>query len=68
MHQIVYFATGADVGTVIVGGEVLMGGFRVPGVDMPAVLQSARREQEPAFRRAGTLSASDRPSVEIISL
>jgi cytosine/adenosine deaminase-related metal-dependent hydrolase len=61
VHQIVYFATGADVDTVIVGGEVLMRGHRVPGVDMPAVLESARREQELAFERAGILPVPDRP-------
>ncbi|MFC2177218.1 amidohydrolase family protein, partial [Actinomycetota bacterium] len=33
VHQIVYFATGADVDTVVVGGEVLMQGRQVRTVD-----------------------------------
>jgi cytosine/adenosine deaminase-related metal-dependent hydrolase len=60
VHQLVYFATGADVDTVIVGGEVLMKGRRVPGVEMPALLESARREQALAFERVGIERAPDR--------
>jgi cytosine/adenosine deaminase-related metal-dependent hydrolase len=53
VHQIVYFATGADVDTVIVGGEVLMQGRRVKSVDVGAVLEAGRHEQALAFARVG---------------
>jgi cytosine/adenosine deaminase-related metal-dependent hydrolase len=53
VHQIVYFATGADVDTVIVGGEVLMQGRRVKSVDLGAVLEAGRHEQALAFARVG---------------
>ena len=60
VHQIVYFAGGADVDTVIVGGEVLMKGRHVKTVDMEAVLETARSEQVLAFARVGLEPASDR--------
>lgn len=60
VHQIVYFATGADVDTVIVGGEVLMQGRQVKTVDVANVLAEARREQALAFARVGIKTAPDR--------
>lgn len=53
VHQIVYFATGADVDTVIVEGEVLMQGRQVNTVDLDEVLATARHEQILAFERVG---------------
>ncbi|MCP3975682.1 MAG: amidohydrolase family protein [bacterium] len=53
VHQIVYFATGADVDTVIVEGEVVMQGRQLNTVDIDEVLAGARREQVLAFERVG---------------
>jgi hypothetical protein len=53
VHQIVYFATGADVDTVVVGGDVLMEARNVRTVDIAAVLEAGRREQALAFERVG---------------
>ncbi len=60
VHQIVYFATGADVDTVIVGGEVLMTRRQVPAVDVAAALDEACRQQELAFARVGLHPAAAR--------
>lgn len=53
VHQIVYFATGADVDTAIVAGEVLMRQRRVKTVDVDAVLEDAAHQQTLAFGRIG---------------
>ncbi len=53
VHQIVYFATGADVDTVIVGGQVLMQDRLVKSVDVGSVLEAGRDEQARAFARVG---------------
>ncbi len=60
VHQIVYFATGADVDSVIVGGEVLMQGRQVKTVDVADVLAEARTEQRLAFARVGLEPAGQR--------
>lgn len=60
VHQIVYFATGADVDTVVVAGEVLMQGRRVRTLDTAAVLESARLEKALAFARVGLEPAAER--------
>jgi cytosine/adenosine deaminase-related metal-dependent hydrolase len=60
VHQIVYFATGADVDTVIVGGEVLMEGRTVQRVDVAEVLEDARRQQALAFERVGLTPVAER--------
>jgi cytosine/adenosine deaminase-related metal-dependent hydrolase len=60
VHQIVYFATGADVDTVIVAGEVLMRRRCVTHLDVRAILDSASREQALAFQRVGIEPASER--------
>jgi cytosine/adenosine deaminase-related metal-dependent hydrolase len=53
VHQIVYFATGADVDTVIVGGEILMQDRLVKTVDVASVIEAGRDEQARAFSRVG---------------
>lgn len=53
VHQLVYYATGADVTTVIVGGRVVVEGGRVLTVDVPTVVDDARREQALAVERTG---------------
>jgi cytosine/adenosine deaminase-related metal-dependent hydrolase len=60
VHQLVYFATGADVETVIVDGEVLMQDRSVATVDTSEVLDAARREQALAFDRVGIRPANAR--------
>ena len=60
VHQVIYFATGADVDTVIVDGKVLMQGRRVTRVDPAAVFDSARREQALAFNRVDLVPPSER--------
>jgi cytosine/adenosine deaminase-related metal-dependent hydrolase len=60
VQQIVYFATGADVDTVIVAGEVLMKGRQVKTVDVGAVLEAGRHEQALAFARVGLDPAAAR--------
>lgn len=60
VHQIVYFATGADVDTVVVDGAVLMRGRRLTQVDSAAVFESARREQALAFQRVDLMPPSER--------
>lgn len=60
VHQIVYFATGADVDTVIVGGDVLMRNRVVTSVDVAEVLDEARTQQQLAFERIGMSQPADR--------
>lgn len=52
-HRIAYFASGADVDTVLVDGEVLMENRRVLGVDEHQVLEMAQRETERMIDRTG---------------
>jgi cytosine/adenosine deaminase-related metal-dependent hydrolase len=44
VHQVVYYATGADVSAVIVGGDVLMEQRQIVSVDVNEVLETARAE------------------------
>jgi len=53
VHQLVYYATGADVATVLVGGEVLMRDRQVCTVDVAGVLTTARREHAAVLERTG---------------
>lgn len=50
-HLLVQYATGRDVAHVVAGGEVLLEDGRHVRVDLPAVLEAARREAEAAFGR-----------------
>ncbi|MGI9642494.1 MAG: amidohydrolase family protein [Acidimicrobiia bacterium] len=52
-HQLVYFATGADVVTVIVDGEVLLDNRDPVGIDIDEILNDARDEQRAALARVG---------------
>lgn len=63
VHQLVYFATGADVDTVIVGGDVLMHGRHQERVDAAAVMDEARAEQRHAFERVGLDPSRSRPGL-----
>ena len=53
VYRIVYYASGEDVSTVLVGGRILMRDGRVLTADEESVLTSAQRESELAIRRAG---------------
>lgn len=57
-----YFATGQDVDTVLVDGQVLMEGRRVQTVDETAVLAGAEREAFALLDRAGARAALDLPA------
>jgi len=61
VHQIVYFATGADVDTVIVDGVVRMRRRTIEHVDLEAVMREARRQQELAVERASAAGATVPP-------
>jgi cytosine/adenosine deaminase-related metal-dependent hydrolase len=62
VHQVVYYAAGADVATVVVGGEVLMRDRVVAGVDVPAVLDEARGVHRAVLDRSGLEAfTADRP-------
>jgi 5-methylthioadenosine/S-adenosylhomocysteine deaminase len=50
---LVYNASGADVHTVIVGGEILLDAGRVTTADEAALLEEARRAARDLMRRAG---------------
>lgn len=52
IHQVVYFATGADVHTVVVAGEVLMHDRSIDGhIDSAGILDEARTQRDAAFGR-----------------
>jgi cytosine/adenosine deaminase-related metal-dependent hydrolase len=51
--RVACFASGSDVDTVIVDGQVLMQGRRVAHVDVAAVLEAAQAECAQMLRRAG---------------
>lgn len=53
LHRIVYAASGQDVDTVIVDGEVIMRNRKVPGVDEAEILATAHEEAVRAMERAG---------------
>jgi cytosine/adenosine deaminase-related metal-dependent hydrolase len=53
VHRIVYEATGADVDTVMVEGNVLMENRQILHVDEGKILQAAEREAELMVRRSG---------------
>lgn len=50
-HLLVQYATGRDVAHVVANGEVLLESGRYVRIDLPAVLERARREAEDAFAR-----------------
>jgi 5-methylthioadenosine/S-adenosylhomocysteine deaminase len=50
---LVYNASGADVHTVIVGGEILLDAGRVVGLDEAGLLESCRVAADDLMRRAG---------------
>jgi 5-methylthioadenosine/S-adenosylhomocysteine deaminase len=52
-QRIAYLASGQDVDTVIVGGEVLMQGRKAPQVDESAILRDADRAMWEVVERAG---------------
>lgn len=60
VQQLVYFATGADVDTVVVGGQVVMRSRQVTSVEVGEVLEAARVEQARAFERVGLPLNSER--------
>ncbi|MDP2871345.1 MAG: amidohydrolase family protein [Bacillota bacterium] len=53
LQRAVYAASGQDVDTVVVDGEILMRGRRVLSIDEQEVLALAHREATAAFARAG---------------
>jgi 5-methylthioadenosine/S-adenosylhomocysteine deaminase len=62
VHQIVYFATGADVATVIVGGEVLVAGGAATSLDVAEVLADGVRQQAEVIERCALEDLlADRP-------
>jgi cytosine/adenosine deaminase-related metal-dependent hydrolase len=60
VQQLVYYATGADVDTVVVDGVVRMRGRELAYTDVDEVLNAAVHEQEAAFARGGIEPAPDR--------
>ncbi len=52
---VVYSASGADVYTVIVNGEIVLDAGRVTMLDEPALLDSCRRAATDLMRRAGVV-------------
>lgn len=62
VHQVVYYATGADVDLVMVGGRTVVRHGQVVTVDVDEVLEAGRREQRLALERADLLRLlEDRP-------
>ena len=61
LWRVVSFANGADVDTVIVGGEVLMEGRRVKTVVEDDVLHAAHEAADRAITDAGLLGALSEP-------
>lgn len=53
VHRVVFFASGADVRDVVVGGEILMRDRVVPHVDEAAVREAAEREAAQMLALAG---------------
>ena len=53
VHRVVYEATGADVDTVMVEGEILMENRQVKHVDEEKILRDAEREAELMVKRSG---------------
>ncbi|MFE7423490.1 amidohydrolase family protein [Rhodococcus sp. NPDC057529] len=53
VHRLMYEATGADIDTVIVGGDLVMEHRRVLGVDEPAALTAAEEQARLLVERAG---------------
>ncbi|HEX2186237.1 MAG TPA: amidohydrolase family protein, partial [Chloroflexota bacterium] len=56
--QLVYSARAADVRTVLVGGRIVVEGGRLTTLDVPTVLEDARRERRRVLARAGIPDAS----------
>ncbi len=44
--HLVYAASGADVAASVIGGRIVMKGRRLPGIDLPAVMEKVRRIAE----------------------
>jgi len=61
LYQIAYSATGQDVDTVVVDGEIVMEGRRLTRIDEGAVLDAARREAEGMIERTGLSHLLDTP-------
>lgn len=53
VHRVVFFASGADVRDVVVGGEILMRDRVVPHVDETAVREAAEAETGAMLARSG---------------
>ena len=53
VHRVVYFASGADVRDVVVGGEVLMRDRVAPHVDEAGIREAAERETAAMLAQSG---------------
>jgi cytosine/adenosine deaminase-related metal-dependent hydrolase len=62
LWRLVCFANGQDVDTVVVGGQVLMEGRRVPHVDIDSVLDEAQLAAELMLDRTGLRPALAEPA------
>lgn len=62
LYQLAYHATGQDVHTVMVGGEVVVEGGVAARVDEAGVLHGARREAERMLDRTGLRRLLDTPA------
>ena len=62
LYRLVCFASGADVDTVIVNGEILMEGRRVTHVDEMAILEDAQIATERMLDRTGLRPLLDLPT------
>jgi cytosine/adenosine deaminase-related metal-dependent hydrolase len=62
LFQVIYYANGNDVDTVIVDGRILMEGRVVRSVDERAILDDAHREAEIMLDRAGLRTMLKTPS------
>ena len=63
VHQIVYFATGADVDVVMVGGTVLVERGQPVELDVGSIIEAARQEQTKAFARIALEQPPARPGL-----
>ena len=59
----VYSTTGADVDTVVVGGQVLMEGRRLTTLDEERVLAEARTAVADLYRRTGVATPNVWPTI-----
>ena len=61
LWRVISFANGADVDTVMIGGEILMEGRRVATVDETEVMEAAQAEADRAITAAGLTAELDEP-------